>query len=192
MKNIDFINLKNGDQLFQRNNFNCKDINTYMSPIVFFGINFWPYLQGKEITPANHVGTLYFENGEWWVYEAKLIFTKTKLTDKISNKDIVGLYIKRYAFSYSFDTINMHSFAVELLGTGYDFISILKQFFRKLFNNKIDLETNPRKFKNKKVNCSEANAEQLERARIQFVNTKSISPAELWNDKRSYLVGRLK
>ena len=184
--------LKNGDQLFQRNVFNPKDINTYMSPIVYFGINFWPRINKTEITPANHCGTLYFVDGEWFVYEAKLKFKKTSLLSKIDNKDITSIFIKRYDILTPLGISNMLIVAKNLIGTNYDFWSILKQVCRKLFNNNVDLETNPNKFKNKNVNCSESNAMQLQVAGIGFWNTKSVGPDDLWLDKRSSLIGKLK
>ena len=184
--------LKNGDQLFQRNVFNPKDINTYMSPIVYFGINFWPRINKTEITPANHCGTLYFINGEWFVFEAKLKFKKTSLLSKIDNKDITSIFIKRYDTLTTFGISNMLIVAENLIGTNYDFWSILKQVCRKLFNNNVDLETNPNKFKNKNVNCSESNAMQLQVAGIGFWNTKSVGPDDLWLDKRNSLIGKLK
>ena len=220
MEQITIGDLKNGDQLFQRNSFNLKDINTYMSPIVYFGINFWPRINKTEIIPANHCGTLYFVEGEWFVYEAKLKFKKTSLLSKIDNKDITSIFIKRYdtltclgvsnmllvaenliitaIFIKRYDTLtplgvsNMLLVAENLIGTKYDFWSILKQVFRKLFNNNIDLETNPNKYKNKNVNCSESNAMQLQVAGIGFWNTKSVGPDDLWLDKRSNLIGNLK
>lgn len=191
MKDLTFADLENGDQIFQRNNFNPNDKNTWMSHVVYFGINLYPYLEGKELCPANHCGTLYFVDDEWYVYEAKLKFVKTRLSDKIANKDIVGLYVKRYSLSLK-QLYEMIDKSEELIGTPYDFWSIIKQVFRQLFNLKVDLETNPRKYKNKKVNCSEANAEQLQEAGIAFNNTKSVSPADLWHDERSAVVGRIK
>jgi hypothetical protein len=183
--------LQNGDQLFQRNNFNILDSNTWMSPIVYFGINFWNWILKRPIVPANHCGTLYQELGVWYVYEAKIKFVKTPLTSKTENKDITKLTVKRYNLTEEQKEI-MYKKALSLLGTDYDFWSIIKQFFRQLFNKKIDLETNPSKFKNKSVNCSEGNAEQLLEAGFWFNNTKSVSPAELWNDDRSFIVGVLK
>lgn len=191
MRNITTNDLQNGDQIFQRNLFNYRDINTYMSPIVFFGINFWAWILKRPTCPANHCGTLYNIGGAWFVYEAKLKFVKTRLSDKIANKDIVGLYVRRYSLSVA-QLYKMIDKSEELIGTPYDFWSIVKQFFRQLFNLKVDLETNPRKYKNKKVNCSEANAEQLQEAGIAFNNTKSVSPADLWHDERSSVVGHLK
>lgn len=191
MRQLLFSDLENGDQLFQRNRFNFRDINTYMSPIVFFGINFWAWILKRPTCPANHCGTLYCVDGVWYVFEAKLKFQKTLLSDKIANKDIIGLYVKRYNINLT-QFYRMIDKSEELIGTPYDFISIIKQFFRQLFYLNVDLETNPRKFKNKKVNCSEANAEQLQYANIYFNNTKNISPADLWHDDRSFVVGRLK
>lgn len=191
MRQLLFSDLQNGDQLFQRNTFNWRDTNTYMSPLVYFGINFWAWILNRPICPANHCGTIYRVDGEWFVSEAKLKFTKTPLRNKIANKDIVGLYVKRYSLSMS-QVYKMSDKSKALIDTPYDFLSIVKQFFRQLFCLNVDLETNPRKYKNKKVNCSEGNAEQLQEAGIAFSNTKSVSPADLWHDERSIVVGYLK
>lgn len=191
MKTLSTSDLRNGDQIFQKNNWNVRDVNTYMSPMVYFGINFWPKINGTEITPANHCGTLYFIDGEWYVFEAKLKFTKTRLVDKIANKDITALYIKRYPIN-SYQALMMREFAEKMIGLPYDGWSIVKQVFRKLFNNNLDLETNPRIYKNKAVNCSEGNSMQLEVIRITFWNTKSVGPDDLWLDNRSTLIGRIK
>ena len=191
MIKITTSDLENGDQVFQRNLFNWKDINTYMSPVIYFGINMWAWILKRPVCPANHCGTLYNIGGVWFVFEAKMKFQSTLLETKMQNTDIIGLYVKRYSLN-SIQKYNMLQKAQELIGTLYDFWSIVKQIFRQLFDLKVDLETNPRKFKNKKVNCSEANAEQLECSGIRFNNTKNISPSDLWHDERSAVVGRIK
>lgn len=183
--------LKDGDQFFQRNNFNIRDYNTYMSPIIHFGINFWNYIKGRPITPINHCGTLYYEKGIWVVLEAKIKVIKTPLSEKIKNKDITAIYIKRYDLTQD-QVYKMYSFGNDRIGTKYDFVSIFKQIFRQIFNQKIDLETNPNIYENKKVNCSELNSEQLNAAGIKFNNTKSVDPDDLWKDERSFVVGRIK
>lgn len=190
MKLITVNDLENGDQVFQRNLFNWKDINTYMSPVIYFGINMWAWILKRPTCPANHVGTLYNIAGVWYVFEAKMKFQSTLLVTKLQNTDIVSLYVKRYSLN-SIQKYNMLQKAHELIGTGYDYMSILKQIYRQLFDLKVDLETNPRKFKNKKVNCSESNAMQLECANIRFNNPKNISPFDLWFDDRSFVVGYL-
>ena len=183
--------LQNGDQLFQRNKFNICDLNTWMSPIIYFGLNLWNWILKRPVCPVNHCGTMYKVVGRWYVYEAKMTFRSTLLSKKLANKDITELYIKRYDLT-ELQQDKMFEKAVCLLGMKYDFWSILKQVARQLFNMHVDLETNPRKFKNKSLNCSEANAEQLQTTSHQFNNTKNVSPADLWFDTRSKLIGRLK
>lgn len=188
---MDISELKDGDQLFQRNVFNIRDINTYMSPVIYFGINFWNWIYDRPITPINHCATIYNENGVWIVLEAKITFVRTMLSDKIADENITALYVKR-CLDPSLDTGRMYICGINLLGTKYDFVSIIKGFIRQLCNQKIDLETNPNKFKNKKVNCSESNGEQLQFGGLTFNNTKNLDPDDLWKDERLFYMGRLK
>jgi hypothetical protein len=191
MTKITYHDLKDGDQLFQRNNFNHKDINTWMSPIVYFGINMWNWILKRPVCPCNHCGTLYKVDGIWVVREAKQVFKETALVDKLINTDITDLYVKRYDLTAGQKELMRYS-SLSLIGVKYDYWSIIKQFVRQLFDKHVDLETNPIKFENKRVNCSEANAIQLQYANIDFNNTKNISPYDLWFDERSTLIGKLK
>lgn len=187
--------LKNGDVLFQRNKFNIKDVNTYLSPIVYFGINFWNDFLGKKKCPVHHCGMLFQEYGNWYVYEAKSKgIVKTKLEDKIENKDITTLIIKRYPEITTKSGYDMKSYADSVVNrVKYDGWSIVLQFFRQLFNKKIDFSTNPNKFKNKKMNCCEFIGETCKIGGVEFkINIKSLDPYDLYFDENIDFVMILK
>lgn len=190
------MKLKNGDVLYQKNKFNIKDINTYLSPIIYFGINFWNRVLNKPICPIHHCGMLFVENNIWYVYEAKSKgIVKTKLEDKLNNKDITKLIVKRYSMLLKKDTERMKEISDEeyVNKVKYDGWSIILQVFRQLFNQKIDLATNPNKFKNKKLNCCEYIGEMLKIGGILFdINIKSLDNDDLFFDGRSHIIKILK
>lgn len=188
-----FNNFLDGDIFFQRNKFNIKDNNTYLTPIIYFGINFWNRILNKSITPINHVGVLINENGIWYVYEAKSKgIVKTRLEDKINNKDITKIVVKRYNGLGDKERFTIKSICYNSLNViKYDYVSILLHFFRQLFNQKIDLNTNPNKFKNKRMNCSEFCSYVLNSVGVNFTNYKNIDPDDLYKDDRSIFVFEL-
>jgi hypothetical protein len=194
MKNYS-LQLRNGDILFQKNNFNIKDVNTYLSPIIYFGINFWNRILDKPLCPVHHCGVLFLEYSTWYVYEAKSKgIVKTKLEDKLTNKDITTLIVKRYPNLTTQDGYVMKLYADSVVNkVKYDGWSIVLQFFKQLFNSKIDLATNPNKFKNKKMNCCEFVGEDCKRVGITFNrNIKSLDPNYLYFDDRSDFIMFLK
>ncbi len=189
---ISSYDLRDGDQIFQNNKFSIKDINTYLSRVIYFGINFWNWIKKRPICPVHHCGTIFRENGQWYVYEAKSQgYVRTNLSDKFNNKNITLLLIKRYDLKLN-QVLIMHTKARFLLNTDYDFISLFKHFFTQLFDQKIDLEHRYYNHKIGDINCSEANGILLHEAGIEFRNPKSLDPEDLWKDSRSIIIGKLK
>lgn len=189
--NIDISQLRDGDVYFQKNSFDILDVNTYLSPIVFFGINFWNRINNEKICPANHCGIIVKIKGAYFVYEAKSEgIVCTPLNKKLKKKNIKSIYIKRYDLTLKEQFLVIQK-AKSCLGIKYDFASLFKQFFRQLFNNKIDLE---KKSEDKKIkyNCSEFCAAVYSILSITFNNIKSVDPEDLWKDSRSIIVGKLK
>lgn len=181
---------KNGDIYFQKNTFNIFDINSYLSPIIYFGINFWRYMLHKPKCPVHHCGIIFKENNTWFIYESKSKgIEKNKLDDKFKNKSITTIKFKRYKLNNEQKKLIKIKCDEYVGNIKYDIGSIFLHFFRQLFNKKVDLSTNPNKYKNKKMNCCEFIGEVLFVSDIKFnTNIKSLDPVDLYFDCRSKVI----
>jgi putative ATPase len=133
------------------------DLTTGKRTLLFIDeIHRWNKAQQDALLPYVEKGIVTLigattENPSFEIIGALLSRSQVIVLKKLTNKDITTLIVKRYPNLTAQDGYVMKLYADSVVNkVKYDGWSIVLQFFKQLFNSKIDLATNPNKFKNKK------------------------------------------
>lgn len=147
---MDLSTIKTGDQIFIHFTFDINDMETYISDITRFSMNYQSIVKHKQLIKNQHCGIAYWWNGELYLKEQISSGTrKTLFTERFKGKE-ESFFIKRYP-GVEFDAEFIENFNAK-----YNWPGIASQYVRQLTFNVVDFEANKTGIKH--LYCSQYNA----------------------------------